>query len=87
MLKWDGAPKDYQEPTQLDACKEWLEDLLKENRQGLKPKDVAKIGVEQGFSERTIYRARNELHQQIANTHGRQSPENTWKWVDEAAEE
>ena len=88
MLKWDElAPKDYQEPTQLDACKEWLEDLLKENRQGLKPKDVAKIGVEQGFSERTIYRARNELHQQIANTHGRQSPENTWKWVDEAAEE
>ena len=87
-LKWDvQAPHEYHEPTQLDACKEWLEDLLKENRQGLKPKEVAKIGVEQGFSERTIYRARNELHQQIANTHGRQSPENTWKWVDEAAEE
>ena len=87
-LKWDAvAPKEYREPTQMDACKEWLEDTLKENPEGLKPREVVKMGMERGFSQRTIYRARKELGQRVLNTQGRQSPENTWKWTDESIEE
>ncbi len=82
-LKWkDQAPKEYREPSQSDLCREWLEDTLKENPEGLHPKEVLKMGVEQGFSRSMIFRARRELIVHISNTRGRQAPDNAWRWSD-----
>jgi len=82
-LKWDrNAPQVYHEPTQLDECKEWLEDLLRSNPDGMKANEVVKIGSEQGFNRNLIFRARSELDVNIQNTLGRKSKGNAWQWVD-----
>jgi len=82
-LKWDAsAPKQYREPTESDECGEWLEDVLKENPDGLRPKEIEKKGVELGFSRSMIHRVRRKLASHIRNTHGRQAPDNAWIWSD-----
>ncbi len=82
-LKWDtNAPKQYREPTEADECSEWLEDILKENPDGLRPKEIEKIGKELGFSRSMIHRVRRNLASHIVNSRGRQSPDNAWKWSD-----
>ena len=82
-LKWDTkAPKQYREPTEADECSEWLEDVLKENPDGLRPKEIEKIGKELGFSRSMIHRVRRNLASHIVNSHGRQAPNNAWKWSD-----
>ena len=84
MLKWDvKAPQTYREPTEMDECKAWLEDFLRPNADGVKAKEVIDAGKEQGFSRPMLYRARAELRRHIANTAGRKSPENRWKWSDD----
>lgn len=86
-LKWNNqAPKEYREPTQSDLCSEWLEDTLKENPEGLHPREILKMGFEQGFSRAMIYRARRELSVHIMNTRGRQAPDNAWKWSESPVE-
>jgi hypothetical protein len=81
-LKWTNAPKAYREPTQMDTCKEWLEDLLRDRTQGVKVSEVLEMGYEEGFSRPTIFRAKRELQAHIRNTHGRKSPDNAWQWSD-----
>ncbi len=84
MLKWKTtAPKTYHEPTQMDECKEWLEDFVKANPEGVKVKDVIDAGRDQGLNRRMIFRARQELSSHIANTEGRKSSVNRWKWSDQ----
>lgn len=81
ILKWDTkAPKPYREPTEMDECKEWLEDFLKPYPDGVKVKEVIGAGKEQGFSRPMLYRVRAELKKHIANTAGRKSPDNRWLW-------
>ena len=85
VLKWDTKPPTpYREPTLLDECKEWLEDLLRASPEGLKPKDVIAIGVEEGFKRAMIYSVRKQLGSHIQNTNGHKSPHNCWKWVESA---
>jgi hypothetical protein len=82
-LKWDTkAPRVYRERTEADECAEWLEDVLKENREGLRPKEIEKKGVEMGFSRSMIHRIHRKLAAHIENTRGRQAPDNAWKWSD-----
>lgn len=82
-LKWDtNAPKQYREPTEADECSEWLEDVLKENPDGLRPKEIEKIGKELAFSRSMIHRVRRNLTSHIVNSRGRQAPDNAWKWSD-----
>jgi hypothetical protein len=82
-LKWNAsAPKQYREPTESDECAEWLEDVLKENPEGLRPKEIEKKGVKLGFSRSMIHRVRRKLAAHIRNTHGRQAPDNAWMWSD-----
>jgi hypothetical protein len=82
-LKWDTkAPQEYRERTEADECAEWLEDLLKENPAGMKPKEIKKAGKELGFSPSMIDRTRRKLSGHILNTRGRQAPDNAWKWSD-----
>jgi hypothetical protein len=83
-LKWvTEPPKAYSEPTQMDVCKEWLEDLLRDKSAGVKVSELLQIGYEEGFSRPTIFRARRELQSRIHNTHGRKSPDNAWQWADQ----
>jgi hypothetical protein len=82
-LKWDtSAPKPYREPTEADECREWLEEALKENPEGLRPKEIKKQAKEMGFSPSMIDRMRRKLSNHIINTRGRQAPDNAWKWSD-----
>ncbi len=84
MLKWDKqAPQTYREPSRLDECKDWLEDLLKTNPAGIKVKEVISAGKEEGFSRDMIYRTQKELSDHIQNTDGYKSPYNCWKWSDD----
>jgi hypothetical protein len=85
VLKWDTtAPKQYEEPTQRDECKEWLEDFLKEDMEGkpVAPKEVVKAAADEGFSRALIFRARKELIAHIKNTEGRKNNKNCWQWSD-----
>jgi hypothetical protein len=85
ILKWDkNAPKPYKEPTQFDECKEWLEDLLRGNPEGVKARDVVAAGETEGFKRDMVYRARKELGNHIQNTEGRKAPGNCWKWAEES---
>lgn len=80
-LRWGDAPESYKEPTKEDSCKEWLEDLLRNAKDGMKPKDVVDLGEEAGFSRALVYRAREELKAVVKNTTGRKNPENVWVWM------
>ncbi len=83
MLKWNTtAPQPYREPTELDQCKEWLEEFLKSYPDGVKTKVVIAAGVEKGFSRSMIYRAHDAMRRHIANAKGRKSPGNNWVWSD-----
>jgi hypothetical protein len=82
-LDWQiEAPKVYREPSLLDECMEWLEDLLRANPEGLKPMDVVSEGKVEGYSRALIYRARKGLRGKIENTIGHKAPNNCWKWAD-----
>ncbi len=48
-------------PTQLDLCARWLIDYLADADSPVKPADVVRAAVEQGFSRPTLYRARQAL--------------------------
>ena len=88
ILKWDThAPQPYREPTRLDECKEWLEEFLKTNPDGICPKDVVVAGKELDWSESMIFRARRILGSQIRNTIGHRSPNNRWIWSDQSGVE
>jgi archaellum biogenesis ATPase FlaH len=86
VLCWDAkAPETYKEPTQRDECKEWLEDFLKEMMEGkpVKPKEVIKAAVDEGFSRALVFQAKKELQAHIKNTEGRKKTGNCWQWSDQ----
>ena len=82
-LDWQvEAPKVYKDPSLLDECMKWLEDLLRANPEGMKPMAVVKEGEAEGYSRALVYRARKELRREIENTVGHKAPNNSWKWAD-----
>jgi KaiC/GvpD/RAD55 family RecA-like ATPase len=82
-LSWDTEPpKPYREPTQMDSCKEWLEDTLRKASVGILVKEIISMGDEQGFNKRMIYRARRELKSHILDTRKHKAPGNAWQWSD-----
>lgn len=86
IIKYGDAPQPYKEPTKTDYCSEWLEDVLRTAEEPLKPKDIVDMGKEEGYSRRTIYRARKQMHQ-IRDTDNQRNPENCWVWVEDEEEE
>ena len=81
FLKWGKAPKAYHEPTLLEKCVAWLQDLLSQADAPLKPRDVIELGDGEGYSRALVYHAREALGEAIENTHGRKHPDNCWKWA------
>jgi len=77
-LQYGDAPQRYHEPTKLDECAAWLLQVLEESEEPLKPKDIIEMARAEGYSRAMVYRAREQLGEQIVNTQGRQSPDNAW---------
>lgn len=81
MLRWGAAPREYEPPTRLEQCREWLEITLREARHPMRPAEVIELGEAEGYSRGMIYRARDELGGRVSNSTGRKSPDNLWSWV------
>ena len=81
ILQYGEAPQPYKEPTKVEACMEWLVELLDEEGP-MKPKDVVAEGKAEGFSRAVVYQARNMLTNRIDNAEGRKAPHNKWELRD-----
>jgi len=78
-LTWTTkAPERYQEPTERDGASEWLLAYLADAGEPVNPKDIVSAATEAGFSRATVYRAREELKDEIVNSKGRRHPQNEW---------
>ena len=86
-LVWGEPPRPYREPTKLEGCKSWLEGVLRESPEGLRPKELIELAGQAGYSRAAVYRAREELGPSIENTLGRRHPQNAWRWVDDPGAE
>jgi len=83
QLRYGEAPEPWREPTKGDYCAEWLEELLCNADEPMKPAEIIELGREEGFNRRMIYRVRQKLAKCIEDTEGEdtRSPENRWKWA------
>jgi hypothetical protein len=70
-------PQPYQQPTKIDECSEWLVGVLDEAGP-LRPQEIVEQAETEGFSRRTVYRARSKLGDKIVDTEGHKHPENRW---------
>jgi hypothetical protein len=78
-LKWSqGAPQRYHQPT----CEDWLLGFMQATGEPMKPSEVVEIAEAQGFSRRSVYRARRLLSTQIRDTEENiRNPNNCWEWA------
>ena len=80
-LQYGDAPQPYREPTKVDKCANWLLRTLEETG-GVKPQEIVEMAEAEGYSRKTVYRAREQLGERITNTEGRKSPGNAWILAD-----
>jgi hypothetical protein len=78
VLRYTAAPRPYREPTQADACADWLLETLRQAGQALRPRDVLALAREAGFTQGVVYRARHRLAGQVIDTEPHRSPKNHW---------
>jgi hypothetical protein len=62
--KWVEPPPP---PTQSDLCARWLIQFLAAAGEPVKPRDVIQAAMEEGFPQRTLYRARKLLAGRIVD--------------------
>ena len=74
-------PQAYRQPTKTDECADWLLCTLHESG-ATRPQDIISQAEAEGFSRRTVYRARSKLGDRIADTEGNKHPENRWILVE-----
>ena len=80
-IRYGDAPQPYREPTQTEACGEWLLETLQKAGEPMRPKEVLVLAKKGGFKEGTIYRASKELEGTLVNTEGKKAPGNRWAYV------
>ena len=51
VVRYGEAPEAYREPTQAEACADWLVEVLEEAGEPMKPKEVVEMGKEAGFKQ------------------------------------
>jgi hypothetical protein len=85
-IVYGEAPAAYEETNKREECGEWLLMLLEEWGE-LRPREVIEMAMEGGYSERTVYRMRKELGEQVVDTQGRRHPNNTWALADQDDED
>jgi DNA-binding phage protein len=76
-VHYGDAPTPYRAPTEADQCAEWLLATLQEAGE-LSPAELVELAEAAGFSRSTVYRAREALGSQVANSDGRRSHNNEW---------
>jgi len=77
-LEYGDAPEAYRAPTMREQAADWLMALLEEVGEPLAPGEIVELATEEGFSERTVYRARKELGMAMVDTKGSHHPGNRW---------
>ncbi|MFN2167816.1 MAG: AAA family ATPase [Anaerolineae bacterium] len=70
-------PQPYRQPTKTEECSAWLVSLLEESG-AARPQEIVEQAEAEGFSRRTVYRAREVLGEQVIDTEGYKHPENRW---------
>ena len=74
-------PQPYRQPTKAEECSAWLVSLLGESG-ATRPQEIVAQAEAEGFSRRTVYRAREILGEQVIDTEGHKHPENRWALTD-----
>ena len=77
-LRYGEPPVKYRPPSDVDRCKEWLVEALREEGP-LQTNEVITLAKLAGYSERTTYRAHKELADKIQDTDKPKSRQNMWK--------
>ncbi len=70
-------PQPYRQSTKAEECSAWLVSLLEESG-ATRPQEIVEQARAEGFSRRTVYRARETLGEQVVDTEGHKHPENCW---------
>ena len=70
-------PQPYRQPTKTEECSAWLVSLLEESG-AARPQEIVEQAEAEGYSRRTVYRAREILGEQVVDTEGYKHPENRW---------
>jgi hypothetical protein len=78
LLRYDAPPKRYREPSEYEKCATWLLELLNEHGEPMKPKEIVKLAVEEGYARATVYRARDHLGDRLASTGRKRDPNTKW---------
>lgn len=73
LPRYGEVPRTFEAPTKESDCQAWLLETLEEGG-ALRPRDLIAAAEEAGFSRATVYRARAELGEQIANTKSGRDP-------------
>lgn len=79
-FSYDAAPKMEGTPAR-EECADWLLDLLSDGPMRLR--DILSRAKEEGYSDSMVWRARKSLGVEIADTHGKQHPQNQWTLADD----
>jgi hypothetical protein len=82
QLVYGDPPSLYQKPEKRDYCAEWLEDLLREAGEPMKPSEIIELGEEEGYSRPMIYRVRKTLKQIQDTENSSRDPNNKWVWIE-----
>jgi len=78
-VRYGEAPQAFREPTQAEACAGWLVEVLEEEGEPMRPKEVVELGKEYGFTRATVYRARERLGEAIEEVgSGPRDPGKRW---------
>lgn len=85
-IAYGDAPMPYKPPSKKENAATWLLDLLTDAGEPLKPAEIIELAEEDGYSRRTIYRARKQLADQITDTGSKHSPDNKWSLTEEIEE-
>ncbi|MBN1139388.1 MAG: AAA family ATPase [Anaerolineae bacterium] len=78
-ILYGPPPVPYRPPTQIDACAQWLVDLLGAAGRPLRPQDVLAAAAGAGFRPWAVYQARKRLEGTVVDTETRFSPHNCWR--------
>lgn len=81
-IKWGTPAKPYKKPDQVDICRDWLENLLRDEGE-LEPKQIFTLGKEESYTESMIRRAKKLLGTQVQDTRkSKHDKANTWRYTE-----
>lgn len=86
-IRYGDVPQAYSGLSKLEECMIWLMETM-ESEGALPPAKIIEWAEEEGFSRRTVYRARNQLGARITNTEDTaHHSQNKWILVEPDGEE